>query len=62
MTQNNLKPLLHLRNGDKFTHLGELYTVYGHDGIMTEVFKKGKFWAWNNQHSKGLVKVNQVYL
>jgi len=63
MTQNNqLKPLIYLKNGDKFQYEGELYTVYGHEQGMTEVFKKNRFWAWPNVNSKGSIRVNQVFL
>jgi len=62
MTQNNqLKPLIYLKQGDKFIHEGELYTVYGHEQGMTEVFKKNKFWAWPNVNSKGLIKVQPFF-
>ena len=62
MQQNNQKLLIYLKNGDKFIHEDELYTVYSHEGNMTEVFKKGKFFAWPNWNGKNMIRVNQVYL
>jgi len=54
------KPLFLMRNGEKFVHEGTLYTVYGHEGNMTEVFKNGRFWAWPSWDGRKPVIVNAV--
>jgi len=62
MTQNNqLKPLIYLKQGDKFMWENEIHTVFQHENQMTEVFKKGKWYAWPNVNSKGLVKVQPFF-
>jgi hypothetical protein len=54
------KPLFLLKNGDKFVHGTDTYTVYSHEGNMTEVFKNGSFWAWPNWNGKSPVMVNFI--
>lgn len=55
--ENNKKYLYSLKNGEKFTHEGHIYTVYGHEGNMSEVFSQGRFWAWPNWNGKENTKV-----
>lgn len=52
-----MKPLIYFKNGDKFIHGKKLYTVYQHEGHMTEVFHNGRFWAWPNYNGIDLLKV-----
>lgn len=54
------KPLFLLRNGDKFIHEQETYTVFTHEQNMSEVFKKGKFYAWPNWNGKSAVIVDFI--
>ena len=56
-TMTNQKYLYTLKNGEKFIHENEVYTVYEQSANMTEVFKKNKFWAWPNYNGKESVKV-----
>lgn len=52
-----MKALIFLKNGEKFKHNGKIYTVYQHEGYMTEVFCEGRFWAWPNYNGLKLVEV-----
>lgn len=54
------KPLFLLRNGEKFTHNDKTYTVYQHEGNMTEVFCYNRFWAWPNWNGRGATTVNLI--
>ena len=54
------KLLFSLKQGDRFVHGADTYTVYAHEGNMTEVFKDGKFWAWPNWNGKSGVTVNFI--
>lgn len=54
------KPLFLLREGERFTHENENYTVYQHEGNMTEVFKNGRFYAWPNWNGKSPLIVNCI--
>lgn len=54
------KQLFLLKEGERFTHENETYTVYAHEGNMTEVFKDGRFWAWPNWNGKTPTIVNFI--
>lgn len=54
------KQLFLLKQGEKFIHEDETYTVYSHEGNMTEVFKDGRFWAWSNWNGVTPTIVNFV--
>lgn len=54
------KQLFLLRNGEKFTHEGETYTVFQHEGNMTEVFKNGRFYAWPTWNGLSATIVNYI--
>jgi hypothetical protein len=51
------KYLYSLKNGEKFTHNGHIYTVYQHEGNMSEVFSNGKWYAWPNWNGVQNTKV-----
>jgi len=48
MEEKQQKYLYSLKNGEKFIHNNHIYTVYQHQGTMSEVFSQGRFWAWPN--------------
>lgn len=54
------KQLFLLRNGEKFIHDNDVYTVFSHEGNMTEVFKGGRFWAWPTWNGKGPTVVDFI--
>lgn len=54
------KPLFLLKQGDRFVQGKDTYTVFQHEGNMTEVFKNGRFWCWPNWNGKSVVMVDQV--
>jgi hypothetical protein len=54
------KPLFLLKNGEKFVQGAKTYTVYQHEGNMTEVLCNGKFWAWPNWNGISAVKVDVI--
>lgn len=49
-----------LKNGEKFTHNDEIYTVFAHEGNMSEVFKNGRFWAWPSWNGISPVIINFI--
>lgn len=54
------KQLFLLKEGEKFVHEDETYTVYTHEGNMTEVFKNDRFFAWPSWNGKGPTIVNFI--
>jgi hypothetical protein len=54
------KQLFLLRNGEKFTHQGETYTMFQIEGNMAEVFKNGQFYAWPTWNGKSSIVVDYI--
>lgn len=54
------KQLFLLKQGDKFIHENKTYTVYTHEGNMTEVFDGTRFYAWPTWNGKGPTIVNYL--
>lgn len=59
-----MKLLLYFKNGEKFNHNNQIYTVYQIDtkNNMVEVYTGGRFHAWPIYNGKEMIQVQQIIL
>lgn len=59
-----MKLLLYFKNGEKFNHNNQIYTVYQIDSKnnMAEVYSQGNWSAWPLYNGKQMIQVQQIIL